>query len=117
MGANCTNIVNHNDGDDDNYNQKKIRKKRHQQQIDEQLHMVDTGQRQSPIDIDTSLVELDSDLNDLKRMKCLKIIYPKLMSNLIIQNTGYGWKLDLPEMIAAKTACFSVIFFLPSFDN
>nr|XP_027194876.1 carbonic anhydrase 1-like [Dermatophagoides pteronyssinus] len=104
MGANCTNIVNANNNIVDDNDQKNLRKKRHnnEQQL-LLLNSVDTGQRQSPIDIDTSLVEMNSELNDLKRTKCLKIIYPKLMSNLIIQNTGYGWKLDLPDMVAAKT--------------
>lgn len=64
---------------------------------------MDTGKRQSPIDIDTSKVQFDSKLNNKKLTKSLKIIYPKLMTNLVIQNTGYGWKLELPEMIAAKT--------------
>ena len=64
------------------------------------LVLVDTGSRQSPIDIDTSKVVVDSELN---RSKQLSVVYPNLMSNLVILNTGYGWKLDIPEMIAAKT--------------
>lgn len=117
MGANCTNIVNANNNIVDDNDQKKLRKKRHNNEQQQQqlllLNSVDTGQRQSPIDIDTSLVEMNSELNDLKRTKCLKIIYPKLMSNLIIQNTGYGWKLDLPDMVAAKTGkyFFIILFF------
>ena len=64
------------------------------------LVLVDTGSRQSPIDIDTSKVVVDPELN---RSKQLSVVYPNLMSNLVILNTGYGWKLDIPEMIAAKT--------------
>lgn len=107
MGANCTSIYNNNHDGNNQHKQQKIRKKRHEkqqeQQLIEQLRSVDSGQRQSPINIDTAIVHLNSELNDLKRTKCLNIVYPKLMSNLIIQNTGYGWKLDIPEMIAAKT--------------
>ncbi|KAH9417781.1 hypothetical protein DERP_013556 [Dermatophagoides pteronyssinus] len=36
-------------------------------------NILDTGQRQTPIDIDISIVEMNSELNDLKRTKCLKL--------------------------------------------
>lgn len=74
-------------------------------EAEEDLQNVDTGVRQSPIEIDTSLVVVDPQLN---RARPLKIVYPTLLSNLVILNTGYGWKLEIPEMIAAKTGELAV---------
>lgn len=60
-----------------------------------------TGRRQSPININTSNCLIRNELNDENP---LKMVYPETMSGLSIQNTGHGWKVDIPNDLAQKTS-------------
>ncbi|UXI20863.1 hypothetical protein NH340_JMT06806 [Sarcoptes scabiei] len=94
MGANCTHSSLDQFGKEWNS----------QEAIVSDLKLVSTGLRQSPIDIDLNMVQKNfSSIKHSKHSNRLAVKYPNLMSNLVIQNTGYGWKFDLPEMVAAKT--------------
>ncbi|CAG2169552.1 unnamed protein product, partial [Oppiella nova] len=60
-----------------------------------------TGKKQSPIDINTDNCLVVK--GDTSGQNALKIIYPKTFPDISVQNTGYGWKVDIPEELAIKT--------------
>jgi len=60
-----------------------------------------TGKRQSPIDIDTSNCSV---VDHLSQENELKVVYPQTFPGLSIQNTGHGWKVDIPEQLSTQTS-------------
>jgi carbonic anhydrase len=67
----------------------------------EKFSIASTGKRQSPIDINTTNCLMRNDFGDGNP---LKISYPQTFSGLTIQNTGHGWKVDIPDQLAEKTS-------------
>jgi len=41
--------------------------------------------------------------NDVSDKNPLEAVYPQTLSDLTIQNTGHGWKVDIPDELAVKT--------------
>jgi hypothetical protein len=72
----------------------------------EKFPVASTGKRQSPIDINTTNCLMKNDLGDGNP---LKISYPQTFSGLTIQNTGHGWKVDIPDQLAEKTCELSFV--------
>ncbi len=76
----------------------------------EKFPIASTGKRQSPIDINTTNCLIKKDSGDGNP---LKISYPQIFSGLTIQNTGYCWKVDIPDQLAEKTC--ELLFLLEIF--
>jgi carbonic anhydrase len=67
----------------------------------EKFPIASIGKRQSPIDINTTNCLMRNDSGDGNP---LKISYPQTFSGLTIQNTGHGWKVDIPDQLAEKSS-------------
>ena len=56
------------------------------------------GQHQSPINIQTDKIEICNQVNHMISMS-----YPSSIRNAKLENTGYGWKVKLPDNISNQT--------------
>ncbi|XP_054160533.1 carbonic anhydrase 2-like [Oppia nitens] len=62
--------------------------------------IADSGRRQSPIDIETDKCLV---VREQPGQNELTILYPTVFPELTVQNSGYGWKVDIPEQLAKQS--------------
>ncbi|CAG2108863.1 unnamed protein product [Medioppia subpectinata] len=61
------------------------------------------GKKQSPIDLNATTCVVVKGDQGVHVENGLKVEYPKQFPELTVQNTGYGWKVDIPDDIGRQT--------------